>query len=112
MRAAEEIRTGTRVKYVGASIAVAELGEEGTVIAASMRQVKWGELAGTTQPMYEVAWDAGATSYCWAIELEIVADFTAATIRADRVAHAMGVASRGWVHVAAVNGSVVSERVQ
>lgn len=65
------IEVGTRVKYIGPSIQVAERGELGTVIGTRVQVARYGSQAGTEVTMMEVAWDAGASSYCWPIELEV-----------------------------------------
>jgi hypothetical protein len=60
------MKNGTRVKYVGRSMTIAEAGEVGTVIGRHLA------MNGDRGDMFEVAWDMGAGSYYWPAELEEV----------------------------------------
>ena len=53
---------GDRVRFIGLSVQVAEPGESGTII--DLVQI------GRSTGMLDVAWDQGASSYCWPAELE------------------------------------------
>ena len=53
---------GDRVRFIGRSVQVASPGETGTIIDLIQ--------SGPSMGMVEVAWDQGASSYCWPSELE------------------------------------------
>lgn len=60
----QQLRLGARVRYVGLSVMVARRGELGLVISDIPENRRGAYI--------EVAWDQGASSYCWPAELEVV----------------------------------------